>query len=58
MAVSGANRPMEPAMKPATVIHFLPAKRPIPATLIPAIFSDMARGAKIVIVRPACLNCS
>lgn len=34
-----------------TVVHFLPAKKPVPPALVQAIFADTARGAKVVLVR-------
>lgn len=38
--------------------HFLPAKRPIPRTLIAAIFREAQSGAQVQLVRSKCLNAS
>ncbi len=35
-----------------TVIHFLPATRPIPRTLVAAILADANRGVRVVLKRP------
>lgn len=37
-----------------TVVHFLPAKNPVPRALVQAIFCDAARGARVVLTRSEC----
>lgn len=41
-----------------TVIHFLPAKKPVPRVLAAAILADTARGAQVVLKRSQCLKAS
>ena len=37
-----------------TVVHFLPANRPVPRALVAALMADAGRGARVVLVRPFC----